>query len=249
MSNQRRTRAIRPGSRPPGRVVGSVQGGAGLEEAARRLNRLRKPFLLGPETREVWEEAAAILAALAPPKGLATVLRTFRARRSPVRRTLARLQAAYGRERDPGQREAIRRELTRQREAAERRLDLVADSGSVTAARAQRREARRRFEALADRFPMRVTLHPLTFAPHLTTGRPGGEMVALLVNHVFPNEQWRHLRQCARCATWFVDRSDNQNRRFCSPACSARWWNRAQRRAARQQRQPSKANRRRRPRR
>lgn len=242
MSNQRRTRAIRPDSRAPG-GLGPVQGEAGLEKVARRLNRLRQPTSLGPETREAWEEAAAILAALAPPKGLATVQRSFRRGSPPVRRTLARLQAAYGRERDPQRRAAIRRELTQQREVAARRLDPFADAGSVAAARAQRREARRRFEALADRFPVRVTLHPLSLAPHLTTGRPWGEMVALLATHAFPNEQWRRLRQCARCATWFVDRSDNQKRRFCSPKCSARWWNRAERRAARQKRQPSKPTR------
>ncbi len=61
-------------------------------------------------------------------------------------------------------------------------------------------------------------------------------ILALIWKHVFHDEAWKRLRECVRCAEWFVDHSDSHTRRFCS-GCRHRWWDRERRREAGQKSQ------------
>lgn len=46
----------------------------------------------------------------------------------------------------------------------------------------------------------------------------------------FNNPNRDRLKQCWRCKAWFVDRTKNGLKHFCTPRCSQRWWTRPFRR-------------------
>lgn len=48
--------------------------------------------------------------------------------------------------------------------------------------------------------------------------------------YLFGQRGWERLRQCLNCRTWFVDRGRNKQARWCSRACTNRWWTRDRRR-------------------
>jgi hypothetical protein len=96
----------------------------------------------------------------------------------------------------------------------------------------------RAFTVLAREARLCMELRPLGAPPMLQPvvvplGR-AAEVLALLWCAVVPDRAWARLRRCqrARCDAWFADHSDNQARRYCSPACGDRAWSRARRRAA-----------------
>lgn len=43
---------------------------------------------------------------------------------------------------------------------------------------------------------------------------------------------YERLKPCRKCGMWFVDRSRNKRRAFCTEKCANRWWDRKERRAA-----------------
>src|SRR5215471_20517266 len=110
------------------------------------------------------------------------------------------------------------------------------------------RLARQDFNALARRTAtsIRLEVRPAHVAGHLqyeavvTPLDERGLVTCLFWEFVFGGQGWRQLRRCDQCSTWFVDRSDNQSRRFCTTACSAKWWTRG-RRAAMKQTQDSRS--------
>lgn len=59
-----------------------------------------------------------------------------------------------------------------------------------------------------------------------------GHVVALL-RDFFTSPARDRLRKCPVCGRWFVDHTKNKARVRCSAGCTAKWWNRARRRAAR----------------
>ena len=59
-----------------------------------------------------------------------------------------------------------------------------------------------------------------------------GDVLRYLWWYYFPKNEWRRLKNCPVCQSWFVDTSKNRVTVRCSSACTAKWWNRDRRKEA-----------------
>ena len=58
-----------------------------------------------------------------------------------------------------------------------------------------------------------------------------GRMLIDFREHYFTAGYWTRVKQCAQCASWFVDVTTNNQAQRCSPHCTYTFWNRARRKA------------------
>ncbi len=159
-----------------------------------------------PGLREAWVEAAAILTDLLPGPGVDPAPgRTLLTGGGPMALKLGL---------KPGMDRA--RRASRFVGLAVKRFNRLAAAGEVAL----------HFDARRARPGGLVTL-----VQRVTPLSPRGDMLIMLWQ-ALSGREWDRLRRCDQCQTWFLDESDSQTRRFCQRKCSARWWTRGRRRAA-----------------
>ncbi len=93
------------------------------------------------------------------------------------------------------------------------------------------------FNRLAREFPGPLQLLPAKDAqgkriwiPTVETPGRIGLLLWVAWEELFRRGGWERLRECIHCRTWFVDRGKNRQARWCSRACTNRWWTRDRRR-------------------